>query len=59
MAFLGVYISKIFRGGIPPDPPRMSHALGIRLHDHSHDTGFATDDDAADQNEKISQAQKY
>jgi hypothetical protein len=33
----GVYISKHFRGGLPPDPPRMSHAFGARLHDHSHD----------------------
>ena len=38
----GVYISKSFRGGMPPDPPRMSHAFGARLHDHSHDAGFAT-----------------
>jgi hypothetical protein len=43
MAFLGVYISKIFRGGMPPDPPSRSQAFGARLHDHSHDAGFATD----------------
>jgi hypothetical protein len=42
MTFLGVYISKIFRGGMPLDPPRMSPAFGARLHDHSHDAGFAT-----------------
>ena len=40
----GVYISKIFRGGMPPDTPRMSHAFGASLHDHSHDAGFATAD---------------
>jgi hypothetical protein len=28
---------------MPPDPPRMSHAFGARLHDHSHDAGFDTD----------------
>ena len=39
----GVYISKIFRGGMPPDPPRMSHAFGASFHDHSHDAGFATE----------------
>ena len=37
----GVYISKLFRGGMPPDPPRMSHAFAARLHEHSHDAGFA------------------
>ena len=42
MAFLAVYISKIFRGGMPPDHPSRSHAFGARLHDHSHDAGFAT-----------------
>jgi hypothetical protein len=42
ITFLGVYISKNFRRGIPPDPPRMSHAFGARLHDHSQDAGFAT-----------------
>ena len=43
MAFLGVYISKNFRGGMPPDPPSRSNAFGARLHDHSHDAGFATE----------------
>jgi hypothetical protein len=39
----GVYISKNFRGGgMPPDPPRMSHAFGASLHVHSQDAGFAT-----------------
>jgi hypothetical protein len=28
---------------MPPDPPRMSHAFGASLHDHSHDAGFATE----------------
>ena len=27
---------------MPPDPPKMSHAFGARLHDHSHSAGFAT-----------------
>jgi hypothetical protein len=30
---------------MPPDPPRMSHSFGARLHDHSHDAGFATGSD--------------
>jgi hypothetical protein len=29
-----------------PDPPRMSHSFGARLHDYSHDAGFATVSDA-------------
>ena len=32
---------SIFRG--PRPPPRMSHAFGALLHDHSHDASFATD----------------
>ena len=31
---------------MPPDPPRMSHAFGASLHDHSHDAGFATADES-------------
>jgi hypothetical protein len=27
---------------MPTDHPSMSHAFGARLHDHSHDAGFAT-----------------
>ena len=42
MAFLGSIFQKFCGGGMPPDPPRMSHAFGARLHDHSHDAGFAT-----------------
>ena len=48
MAFLGEYISKIFRGGMHPDPPSRPHAFGARLHDHSHDAGFATVRDIPD-----------
>ena len=33
---------KKFSGGMPPDLPSRSHAFGARLHDHSHDAGFAT-----------------
>jgi hypothetical protein len=43
MAFLGSIFQKISQGDMPPNPPRMSHAFGARLHDHSHDAGFATD----------------
>ena len=49
MAFLGVYISflGVYVSGSPyfgvPGPPRMSHAFGALLHDHSHDASFATD----------------
>ena len=42
MAFLGSIFQKISGGACPRDPPRMSHAFGARLHDHSHDAGFAT-----------------
>jgi hypothetical protein len=43
MAFPRVYISKIFWGGACPwTSPRMSHAFGARLHDHSNNAGFST-----------------
>ena len=43
MAFLGSIFQKFSGGACPREPPRMSHAFGARLHDHSHDAGFATE----------------
>ena len=39
---LQMAIFQKFSGGHAPDPPSRSHAFGARLHDHSHDAGFAT-----------------